>query len=153
MDLRQATENLIAFEAALEDQTARDAEETKRVVAAYNEDDCRATLALRDWLEQRRAELAERLGEDLPRPAAVEEPPVTEDPEVTRIRSALLAGLPGRSRSLWQAVTWSGWPARRRGRCTWPTPSAGLGRGDQVSGYHADVHRSPAASASADWHA
>ena len=94
MDLRQATENLIAFEAALEDDTARDAEETKRVVAAYNEDDCRATLALRDWLEQRRAELAGRLGQELPRPAAVEEPEGTEDPEVTRIRSALLAGLP-----------------------------------------------------------
>ena len=94
MDLRQATENLISFDAALEDQTARDAGETKRVVAAYNEDDCRATLALRDWLEQRRADLAGRLGEDLPRPAAVEEPESTEDPEVTRIRSALLAGLP-----------------------------------------------------------
>ena len=94
MDLRQATESLIAFEASLEDQTAQDAEETKRVVAAYNEDDCRATLALRDWLEQRRAELAVRLGQDLPRPAAVEEPESTEDPEVTRIHSALLAGLP-----------------------------------------------------------
>ena len=58
------------------------------------EDDCRATLALRDWLEQRRAGLALRLGEDLPRPAPVEEPSVTGDPEVTRIRSALLAGLP-----------------------------------------------------------
>ena len=94
MDLRQATENLIAFEAALEDGTARDAGDTKAVVAAYNEDDCRATLALRDWLEQLRAELAGRLGADLPRPAAVAEPEVTEDPELTRIRSALLAGLP-----------------------------------------------------------
>jgi len=94
MDLRQATEHLIAFEAALDDQTARDAGDTKRVVAAYNEDDCRATLALRDWLEQLRAELAARLGADLPRPAAVAEPEVTENPELTRIRSALLAGLP-----------------------------------------------------------
>ena len=94
MDLRQATENLISFEAALEDQTAQDAGETKRIVAAYNEDDCRATLALRDWLEQRRADLAGRLGEDLPRPAAVEEPETTEDPEVTRIRSAPLAAWP-----------------------------------------------------------
>ena len=94
MDLRQATEHLIAFEAALDDQTARDAGDTKRVVAAYNEDDCRATLALRDWLEQLRAELAGRLGADLPRPAAVAEPEVTENPELTRIRSALLAGLP-----------------------------------------------------------
>ncbi len=94
MDLRLATEHLIAFEAALEDQTARDAGGTKAVVAAYNEDDCRSTLALRDWLEQMRAELAGRLGEDLPRPAAVAEPKSTEDPEVTRIRAALLAGLP-----------------------------------------------------------
>ncbi len=94
VDLRQATEKLIAFEAALEDQTAREAQETKAIVAAYNEDDCRATLALRDWLEQRRAELAGRLGEELPRPAAVAEPESTEDPEVTRIRAALLAGLP-----------------------------------------------------------
>ncbi len=62
MDLRQATENLIAFEASLEDGTARDAGETKRVVAVYNEDDCRATLALRDWLEERRAELARSSG-------------------------------------------------------------------------------------------
>jgi predicted RecB family nuclease len=31
-------------------------------VAGYNQDDCRATLALRDWLEERRIELAERLG-------------------------------------------------------------------------------------------
>jgi RNase_H superfamily len=94
MDLRRATENLIVFDAELEDGTARDARDTKRVVAAYNEDDCRATLALRDWLEERRAELAERLREDLPRPVGVEEPESTEDPEVTRIRSALLAGMP-----------------------------------------------------------
>lgn len=94
MDLGQATEYLIAFEAALEDGSAEGAEEIRRVVAAYNEDDCRATLALRDWLEQRRAELAARLGEDLPRPAAQEEPEVPADPEITRIRSALLAGLP-----------------------------------------------------------
>ena len=44
------------------------------MVAGYNEDDCRATLALRDWLEERRLELAERLGEELPRPVAVDEP-------------------------------------------------------------------------------
>ena len=41
------------------------------------------------------AELAGRLGEDLPRPAAVEEPESTEDPEVTRIR-ARAAGGPAR---------------------------------------------------------
>jgi uncharacterized protein len=94
MDLRQATENLIAFEAELEAGTAADAEQTRRVVAAYNEDDCRATLVLRDWLEERRAELAARLGAGLPRPVVVEEPEAAEDPEITRIRAALVADLP-----------------------------------------------------------
>jgi len=93
VDLREATLNLIAFEAALEDRTAAGDGERQRVVAGYNEDDCRATLALRDWLEVRRRELAERLGESLPRPFYAEKPGATEDPEVTQIRSALLAGV------------------------------------------------------------
>src|SRR5580698_4101492 len=59
VDLRVATENLIAFEAALEDGTAAGDAKRQRV-AGYNEDDCRATLALRDWLEARRLDLAER---------------------------------------------------------------------------------------------
>jgi uncharacterized protein len=94
VDLREATANLIGLEAALEDGTAAGDDERQRVVAGYNEDDCRATLALRDWLEERRAELAGRLGDDLPRPAIPEKPETTEDPEVARIRSALLAGIP-----------------------------------------------------------
>ena len=94
VDLREATRNLIVFETALEDATARDAGEERRVVAGYNEDDCRATLALRDWLEERRSELAARLGEELPRPALAEEPHATDDPDVTRIKAALLDGVP-----------------------------------------------------------
>ena len=54
VDLAEATRSLIAFETALEDATAQDADEPRRIVAGYNEDDCRATLALRDWLEERR---------------------------------------------------------------------------------------------------
>jgi len=94
VNLRQATVNLIEFETALEDGTAEGDHYRQRIIAGYNEDDCRATLALRDWLEQRRAELAARLGEDLPRPAILEEAHATEDPEVTRVRSALLADVP-----------------------------------------------------------
>jgi uncharacterized protein len=95
VDLGEATASLIAFEAALEDGTAAGDAGRQRVVAGYNEDDCRATLALRDWLEGRRLELARRVGEDLPRPmVAQEERRAPEDPEVTRIRSALLDGLP-----------------------------------------------------------
>ena len=95
VDLKDATASLIAFEAALEDGTAAGDAGRQRVVAGYNEDDCRATLALRDWLEERRLELAGRVGQDLPRPAAAEEERrAPEDPEVTRIRSALLDGVP-----------------------------------------------------------
>jgi predicted RecB family nuclease len=94
VDLGEATASLIAFEAALEDGTAAKDGERQRVVAGYNEDDCRATLALRDWLEGRRAELAGRLGEDPPRPAAPAKAETTEDLEVARIRSALLDGVP-----------------------------------------------------------
>src|ERR1700742_1216942 len=54
MPLREATENLIAFEAALEDGSAPGGAAMQVAVAAYNEDDCRATLSLRDWLEDRR---------------------------------------------------------------------------------------------------
>ncbi len=91
VDLAEATASLITLEAALEDGTAAGDGERQRVVAGYNEDDCRATLALRDWLEGRRAELAERLGEELPRPVFAAKPGVAEDPETARIRSALLA--------------------------------------------------------------
>jgi RNase_H superfamily len=94
VDLREATASLIEFEAALEDGTAAGDAGRQRVVAGYNEDDCRATLALRDWLEDRRRDLAERTGEQLPRPFVDEPVRAPEDPEVTRIRSALLAGVP-----------------------------------------------------------
>ena len=93
VDLEEATASLIALEAGLEDGTAAGDGERRRVVAGYNEDDCRAALALRDWLEGRRAELAERLGEELPRPVFAEKPGAAEDPELARIRSALLAGV------------------------------------------------------------
>ena len=43
------------------------AEETKAVVRAYNEDDCRSTVVLRDWLEAHRAKLIAD-GTDVPRP-------------------------------------------------------------------------------------
>ena len=94
VDLRDATGALIAFDAALDDGTAADEQDRQRVVAGYNEDDCRATLVLRDWLEDRRTELAEQLGQELSRPVMVEEPRPAEDPELARIRDALLADVP-----------------------------------------------------------
>ena len=108
VDLREATASLIAFEAALEDGTAAGDAGRQRVVAGYNEDDCRATLALRDWLEDRRVDLAERTGAQLARPVVIEdEARAREDPEVTRIRSALLAGVSAET---------SAWTAEERAR-------------------------------------
>lgn len=94
VDLREATASLVAFEAGLEDGTADGDADRRRVVAGYNEDDCRATLALRDWLEERRGELAARLGADPPRPVVAGAKRAAEDPEVARIRAELVAGVP-----------------------------------------------------------
>ena len=94
INLDDATKNLIAFESALEEGAAAEDLETRSVVAGYNEDDCRATLALRDWLEARRVELAEDVGEALPRPVALEENDAQVDPDVVRLKGALMAGIP-----------------------------------------------------------
>ena len=100
--------------------------ERRRVVAGYNQDDCRAALALRDWLEERRIELAGRLGQELPRPVFAEKPGATEDPETARIRSALLAASPGRRLAQLRGASPRKRPRGRRGRC-WPTCSTGTG--------------------------
>ncbi len=93
VDLHDATVHLIAFEAALDEGRATDDEQSQLGVAGYNEDDCRATLALRDWLEGRRPELAATLGVELPRPLVREEAHGTEDPEIARLKTELLAGV------------------------------------------------------------
>ena len=125
VDLDEATASLIALEAALEDGTAAGDGERQRVVAGYNQDDCRATLALRDWLEERRAELAERLGQELPRPVFAEKPGAAEDPETARIRSALLAGVSAETSCALLHIA-AETSRGRRGRC-WPTCSTGTG--------------------------
>ncbi|HEY2313637.1 MAG TPA: TM0106 family RecB-like putative nuclease, partial [Streptosporangiaceae bacterium] len=100
--LRDATAALVEFESGLEDGSAAGDAERQRVIAGYNEDDCRATLALRDWLEARRPELAARLGlalVELPRPVVAEPERDAEDSEVTRIRSDLLSAVPAQPSS------------------------------------------------------
>jgi predicted RecB family nuclease len=95
--LRDATAAQVEFDAALEDGSAASDASRQRVIAGYNEDDCRATLALRDWLEARRPELAARLElalTDLPRPVVAETEREGDDSEVTRLRSALLSSVP-----------------------------------------------------------
>ena len=94
VDLQDATAYLIAFDADLEEGTAEQNIEGQRGVAGYNEDDCRATLVLRDWLEERRAELASTIGVDLPRPAVGEEAHGVQDPEVAHLKTQLLDRIP-----------------------------------------------------------
>ncbi len=94
VDLDEATRHLVAFEATLEGGDASGNSDAQAVIAGYNEDDCRATLFLRDWLEERRNELAERLGEALPRPVPPKETASNEDPEVERVKQDLLASVP-----------------------------------------------------------
>jgi len=100
--LRDATSALVEFEAGLEDGSAVADVSRQGVVAGYNEDDCRATLALRDWLESLRPELASSLGlslAELPRPVVAEPERDGEDSEVTRLRSALLSSVPAQPSS------------------------------------------------------
>ena len=94
IDLAEATKHLMAFEEALDGGMAEKETVSRAAVAGYNEDDCRATLALRDWLEGRRADLEAQVGEALPRPSVEEPRHASENPEVTRIRAALLLSLP-----------------------------------------------------------
>lgn len=97
LDLREAGVARRDLELSLELQRGEIADELCQKVAAYNEDDCRATVALRDWVERQRA-AAIAAGNDVPRPelrdgeaqAAVRE----RDARVQTLRDALLDGLP-----------------------------------------------------------
>jgi len=69
----------------------------RNTVQGYNQDDCFATLALRDWLEERRKELLEQ-GHDTPRPEAKDEQ-ASENvqerlQEIKAVYERLLADLP-----------------------------------------------------------
>jgi uncharacterized protein len=88
-----AASSIVAFERWLSggDETELTA------IERYNEIDCRSTLRLRDWLEERRAELVAR-GAALDRPPALAGAPSERAAAVTaatrRLRAELTAGLP-----------------------------------------------------------
>ncbi len=103
VDLRDAGSSIVAFETWLElgeDEAAQGPEILARI-AGYNRDDCVSNWKLRDWLEERRPELAAQIGvpaADLPRPA-----PRTEKPSellseylarVAGLEERLTAGIP-----------------------------------------------------------
>lgn len=98
VELKNVHEPLLAVELALDaNAPALITTEIRDAVQGYNEDDCRSTEALRDWLESLRAEW-EAVGVAVPRPgektpeAEREKAPVQQQAEA--IRERILASLP-----------------------------------------------------------
>ncbi len=96
--LDDASAHMQAIELALESHAPAAIPEVSRAaVQAYNEDDCRSTAALRDWLERLRSELvASGVAVPRPRAKAAEPPPAVSDLEAAELAASerLLAGLP-----------------------------------------------------------
>jgi predicted RecB family nuclease len=96
--LRDANACLVAFETWMElhgQETL--AADLRAEIEGYNRDDCISTLRLREWLEERRDELAMQVGRPPARPAAVASEPsdalAEELGRVAVVKSALLAGV------------------------------------------------------------
>src|SRR5204862_904546 len=68
VELEDVNERMLRFEIALDDHAVAAYGDDQALIEGYNEDDCRSTLGLRDWLEDRRSELASVLNEEMPRP-------------------------------------------------------------------------------------
>lgn len=90
-DVGSGNEAVIEFERWLDDHRP----ERLAAIEAYNEEDCRATLELRDWLLERRLDAMREQGVEIPFRARPErpgpEPDETAD-ETARLREELLAG-------------------------------------------------------------
>jgi uncharacterized protein len=94
VELKEVNERSLLFELALDEGDAAGDISGQKLMQGYNEDDCRSTLALRDWLELRRGGLASKLAQELPRPTPPEIPEVQGDPDLRALRAALIQGLP-----------------------------------------------------------
>ena len=113
VDLRDAGSSIAAFETWLElgGDVDDDPDILKRI-EGYNRDDCVSTWMLRDWLEERRVELAGELREDLPRPLPESGEAGEELAEVLAETAAVAAqltdGLPDEesARSLEERARW-----------------------------------------------
>jgi predicted RecB family nuclease len=94
--LANVRQPLIEVETALEAKAAIDPV-IRAAVQGYNEDDCRSTQALRDWLEEKRDE-AIAAGQDVPRPEFDKKEPSKNVIELQQraeaIRERLLASIP-----------------------------------------------------------
>jgi predicted RecB family nuclease len=94
IDLRDAGSSIVAFEQWLElGEGERPAADHLDQIEKYNRDDVISTLRLRDWLEERRSELAELTGLPVPRPMARENPLPAELTEAQARTQALVERL------------------------------------------------------------
>jgi predicted RecB family nuclease len=94
VNLADVNDRMVEFDAALDEGSAREETETREIIRGYNEDDCRSTLVLRDWLEERRADLERQQGQPLPRPVPTPPEEDNTDPEVAALFERLMAELP-----------------------------------------------------------
>jgi len=97
VELRDAGSSIVEFERFLQlSDEERPSSGLLAEIEAYNHDDVRSNQALRDWLEARRGELAERTGQEVPRPTQRDpEPGETQKGELARVE-ALASRLIGR---------------------------------------------------------
>jgi uncharacterized protein len=111
IELKDATSSIVAFEEWL--QLAEGDRPTSQLlgeIEAYNRDDVRSTLVLRDWLERLRGQAALQFGADVPRPAprspdAPEE--LTEaDERVRDLADRLTEGVPAEGRTDEEQARW-----------------------------------------------
>jgi predicted RecB family nuclease len=125
--LRDAGSSIVAFESWLAEVETEAGDPTEgsvaaarspqtdatlRSIEAYNRDDCVSNWRLRDWLEERRLELALEIGEPLPRPgpaeAAATEKLSGHLAEVGAVADRLCQGIPDEpaDRTPAQGATW-----------------------------------------------
>jgi len=91
IDLRDAGSSIVAFEQWLElGEGERPAADHLERIERYNEDDVVSNHRLRDWLEDRRQELATLTGHEVPRPAT-RAPEISEAGTEAQIREQELA--------------------------------------------------------------
>jgi AAA domain/RNase_H superfamily len=92
-DVKSGNDAVLSFERYLEDGDASLLDD----IEAYNEEDCRATLELRDWLLEQREQAQAEFGVEIPFRPPPEEREQPEDMaaelgETARLRDALLSG-------------------------------------------------------------
>jgi uncharacterized protein len=82
---------LQAFAAALALGNTQDASgDMLTSIESYNRDDCFSTLQLREWLEDRRRELEQKMGAVLPRPSLKQEVEAEElTPQIQQVRAVM----------------------------------------------------------------